>query len=98
MIGPACIVRSRIATPAAQSVAVAFTISAERVQADEVDRAAAHLHPHGERDHGQQRRDHQPADEARDRVAEHDPAAVRRGEQQPAREARLEVARDPEAR
>ena len=31
------------------------------------------------------------------RVAEHDPAPVRRGEEQPAREAALEVARDPEA-
>ena len=32
-----------------------------------------------------------------ERVAEHDPAAVRRGEQQPAGEAALEVAGDPEA-
>ena len=69
----------------------------QRVEADEVDAAAADVHPDEQRDHRHHRSRDEPADERRDRVAEHDPAAVRRGEQQPAREAALEVPRDPEA-
>ena len=74
-----------------------MTMQAERVETEEIDAAAADIHPHGERDRGQDRGGDEPADERRSGIAEHDPAAVRRGEQQPPREAALEVARDPEA-
>ena len=70
---------------------------AERVQPEQVDAASADVHPHGERDRGQDGDRDDPAAERGDRVAEDDPAAVRRREQQPPREAALEVAGDPEA-
>ena len=58
---------------------------------------AEDVHPEDERDDREHGRGHRPADERRQRVAEHDPGPVRRREQQPAGEAGLEVARDPEA-
>ena len=69
----------------------------ERVEADEVDAAAADVHARDQRDHRQHGRRDQPAAERGERVAEDDPDAVRRRQQQPPREAALEVARDPEA-
>ena len=70
----------------------------QRVEADEIDPTPADVHPHEQRDHRHHRSRDEPADERRRRVAEHDPAAVRRGEEEPAPEAALEVTRDPEAR
>ena len=69
----------------------------ERVEPEQIDAAPADLHPHGERDRGQDRDGDEPAPEGGGGVAEDDAAAVRRRQQQPPREAALEVACDPEA-
>ena len=47
--GPAWIVRSRIATPAAHIAAVRLTISASTISAEQVDAVAADLHAGGQR-------------------------------------------------
>ena len=96
--GPACIVRKRIAIPPDQKNPQKLTRNGEEVERRQVDDAAADLHPEEERQDREERRHDRPADERGDRVAEHDPAAVRRREQQPLREAALEVARHAEAR
>src|SRR5919108_4701859 len=70
----------------------------ERVEAHEVDASAPHLHPGSQGDRGHDGDRDDPADEGGERVAEHDPAPLRRGEEEPARETALEVARDPEPR
>ena len=90
-------VRRRIAIPAAQRKPAMLTISASGYKPDQVDRVAAHLHPAASA-MGQQRPGDAPSAERRERVAEHDPAPVRRGEQQAPREAVLEVAREREPR
>ena len=69
----------------------------QAVEAEEVDPVTADLHSADERDHGQHRGGHEPAEEGGDRVADDDAAPVRRGEQEPAREAALEVPGDSEA-
>ena len=69
----------------------------ERVEADDVDRPAAHLHSGDQGDDRQERGRDAPAQERRHAVADHDPDPVRRGQQQPAREASLEVPGDAEA-
>ena len=97
MIGPACIVRKRIATPHAQSSPAMLIRSASVYMPNRSTRPAEDVHPGDQRDDGEHGRRHDPAHERRERVAEHDPGPVRRREQQPAREAGLEVARDPEA-
>ena len=70
----------------------------EQVHAEDVDPVAADAHPRHECHDRQHGRRHAPAQQRSDPVAEHDPGPVRRGQEQPAREAVLEVARDPEAR
>ena len=69
MSGPAWIVRNRIAIPPAQKKPQKLTSSGEREEADEIDGAAADVHPDRERDHGEQHGDERPADERRERVA-----------------------------
>ena len=96
--GPAWIVRSRSATPAAHIAAVRLTMQRQHDQPEQVDAGAADLHPAGERDDEQQHADDDRAHERRQRVAGEDAEPVRRGQQQPPREAALEVRRDPEAR
>ena len=68
----------------------------ERVHAEHVDRPAEDVHPGEQGDHGEKRRRDRPAHERRERVADDDSRAIRSREQQPPREAALEVARDPE--
>ena len=70
---------------------------AEGVEPEEIDTVAADLHAREKR-HARDDGDHaQPADQTRDGVADHDPAALRRSQHQPAHEAGLEIAGDPEA-
>src|SRR3954470_2507334 len=69
----------------------------EPVDAEEVDPAAADLHVREQRHDREQRRDADPAEERAERVADDDPAASRRGDEEPASEAPLEVSRDPES-
>ena len=95
--GPAWIVRSRIATPAAHIAAVKFTSSASTISAEQVDAVAVDLHAGGDRDDEQQHADGDRPDHRRERVAGEDAEPVRRGQHQPPREPVLEVRRDPEA-
>ena len=83
--------------PHAQSSAATLTSSRERVETDDVDRAAADVHARDSATMVSSAADHRPADERGDRVAEDDPAPVRCREEQPPREPVLEVAGDPEA-
>ena len=69
----------------------------EPVEPEEVDPVPAHLHARCEPDRRQDRGEHRPADEGCEAVAEDDPGALRRGDEEPAGEAPLEVARDAEA-
>src|SRR2546426_5544500 len=68
----------------------------KRVETEQIDAVAADLHACKQRDDRDDRGNGEPANESRDRVAEQDAAAIRRGDHQATHEAALEVARDPE--
>src|SRR5918995_3148085 len=70
---------------------------AKRIEADEVDAAAADLHAREQRHDCDDCGDRDPPKKGREREAENDAAAVRRREHESPHEAALEVPRDPEA-
>ena len=98
MTGPACIVRRRIAIPAAHRVEVALTASASTTRASRSPIEPSMRMPLISPAVNTTRRTNIARDHRRDHVAGDDPAAVGRCEQQPAGEAELEVGGDREAR
>ena len=69
----------------------------ERVEGDQVDAVAPHVHVRDQRDAREDADGERPPAERRERVADHNCAPVRGRDEEPAREAVLEVARDREA-
>ena len=96
--GPAWIVRSRIATPAAHIAAVKLTSSASTISPNRSTPLPPTCIPVAIGDDEQQHADGDRPHHRRERVAGEDAEPVRRGQHHPPREAALEVRRDPEAR
>ena len=77
MSGAAWIVRKRMAIPPAQKKPQKLTRAARREEPDEVDYAAADVHPDGERDDREEHGDDDQRQKGGERISEDDPA--RRG-------------------
>ena len=95
--GPAWIVRVRNATPAAKNVAVRFTSSASTISPNRSTPPPVTCMPVASATANSSAPTITARTSAATRVAGEDPEPVRRAEQQPPREALLEVGRDPEA-